>query len=856
LTGVATSLATGIVTNTGKWAREKLRTPEREKALERCSLAGLEALVREGVPEDAELREHVEDVIEEFFRCPAPQLALSDLLRGKEVNPEDVAARFAEECDPETLPQLDPVRGFRAFLDAFEGQAIEEEALQEVLRTGHTVEGTRLKREEVAAQEDVAQAVRELPTATEEAQQERRRRQQSEEAEEAERTYLLRMRREWQLLPLVVLGADQGPTEEVTLDQVYVELDTTHRVKSDGDEGEPSPGEMLGRGEKSRPLSALEAAAAHERLVLLGEPGSGKSTFAQELLARLASARLGKGQVPEGFAEAPLPVLILLRDLSRRLVGLDVSGLSHRKRERALAEAVQEEALTALESYRVSVFAEGLRRAWEAGRCLVALDGLDEVPPAQRALVREAVFAASRDNGGPGRMLVTCRVRSYRGDAELAGFSAFTLAPFDKEKVRRFCLGWYRAQGGDARSADQRGEELAGAAVAPALEELAQNPMLLTTMALVHQKNVGLPRERVRLYDEAVKLLLVRWQKGKPRAEGLEDLLADERRLRRVLERLAYEAHRVGGTERERVAGLSRGEILTLLERSEYLGAAGPVSQFLDYVDQRAGLLVGRGGGEEVPESYSFPHRTFQEYLAGCHMVGQRRVVREYFARAGEGDLWSVAAELGAEVLLFVRDNLNGLLDLAYGLCPAEAPTSEQERRALLWSGKGAALVGREEIERDTAAPQGGEAYLRRLVPRLVELLADGLPAIERAEAGRVLGRLGDPRRAVTTSLELELCRVPAGEFWWGGGHDWLKDEKTPWEKRSVSETYWISRFPVTVAQYAEFVEAGGYREERFWGEARQAGVWEPGKVTDYFGDVIPSSMVRASPCRTTRWWG
>lgn len=172
LSRVAASLATGMITGTGRWAREKLGTPEREKALGRCNRAGLEALVREGVPEDAEHREHTGDVIEKFFRTPTPQLKLLERLRGRAVEATDLAELFADECDPETLSELDPVRGFHAFLEAFEGQAIEEDALQEVLRAGQAVEGIRLKRKEVAAQEDVARAVREQPEIAEKVRRE------------------------------------------------------------------------------------------------------------------------------------------------------------------------------------------------------------------------------------------------------------------------------------------------------------------------------------------------------------------------------------------------------------------------------------------------------------------------------------------------------------------------------------------------------------------------------------------------------------------------------------------------------------------------------------------------------------
>lgn len=815
LSGLASTLAAGIISNTGGWARRKLGTPERQKALERCSQAGFEALVRDGIDREAEtgeLKGHGQEVVEAFFRLTGPQHKLKDLLRGKEVTGADLAELFEEEQAAEQLPQLEPEQGFKAFLDAFEDRAVEEEALREVIDTGHGVEQTRLIRKLLAVQENQAQVVKDLPEDIARAKQEGRRREEAEKATEAEKAYLETMRREWRLLPLAALGGEKGPKEEVTLDDVYVELDTTTRTPDT--ENRQVPADEASESEdwpihRSVQLSAREATAGCDRLVLLGDPGAGKSTFVSELLARFASARLGQGEVPEGFEEPLVPVLLVLRDLSSRLGGLELENLKPRERERALARAVQEEARATLDRYGLKRFEKGLLKAWEEGGCLVALDGLDEVPPARRPLVREAVLAACREGGGPGRVIVTCRVRSYGGNARLPGFEAFTLAPFDEKKVRLFCSGWYRAQSEDREKAEDRGQDLARAALAEPLHELASNPMLLTTMALVYQRNVTLPDQRVELYDEAIKVLLVRWQKEKESPEGLEEFLTDERKLRRMMERLAFEAHQVGGTEEEEAAGLPRGALITLLEAPEFLGDPGTAGRLLDYVDRRAGLLVGHGGGEgEHPVSYSFPHRTFQEYLAGCHLVRGwgPQVKKEYFARAGEGDLWTVAAELGAEALLFVQDQRARLLDLAYGLCSPMESSSEQVKRALLWSAKAAVIVGREAIEEETEGPEAGAVYLKRLIPRLVELLERDLPPVERAEAGRALAKLGDPRRGVTTCLGMEMCRVPAGEFWWGGGFDYHQDEKTLLQKRALEDPYWISRFPVTQAQFREFV--------------------------------------------------
>jgi hypothetical protein len=144
------------------------------------------------------------------------------------------------------------------------------------------------------------------------------------------------------------------------------------------------------------------------------------------------------------------------------------------------------------------------------------------------------------------------------------------------------------------------------------------------------------------------------------------------------MEALADEAHR-SGDERRELVELSRGIALTLLERPEYLGDAGTAAAFLDHVDQRAGLLVGRGGVLDRPPSPTFPHRTFQEYLAGCYTLGRDDAVRQLFAFANAGDHWRLATQLGAEELLLRPRGPQALLDIAYRLCPATEPTSTQD---------------------------------------------------------------------------------------------------------------------------------------------------------------------------------
>ncbi len=645
--------------------------------------------------------------------------------------------------------------------------------------------------------------------------------------------YLKRLSQRCNVLPLAALGGDEGTGEEVSLDQIYIDLDTQTRVPL-SEKRKAKRQEAFSR-EEDHPLSALEAATQHRRLALLGDPGSGKSSFVRYLAVWLAEACLGQRAAPPGWEEGLLPVLVTLRELTPRLAGLALEGITEKDRHRQLLATMWGQWRAELEDLRASGFAQGLEEALTDGQVVLIFDGLDEVPEKLRRRVRESVKAVQGEYPTVWRVIVTCRKRSYTGSTVLPGFTAHTLAPFDSDRIARFVKAWYSAQVAldrmDQDKARKKAQDLEAVALSRELGELSPNPMLLTTMAIIHQRDVGLPNERVRLYARVVEVLLSRWQKHKgiPVSKALEEVLKDDLKLRSILERLAFEVHQLQAAQGEG-SNLLRKDVLGLLEQPAYLKDAGLASEFLDYVDQCAGLLIGHGGGEEgqKPQIYSFPHRTFQEYLAGCQMVSGRgrSIAREYWKRTEEGDYWYLAACMGAEELRYnVRNGIEMLLDLAYALCPAATPDRKAAWRAILWSGQMAALVGQGEVQRDQERPEGGQVYLDRLLPRLVQILqGNQLGAIERAEAGRVLARLDDPRPEVVTIDAMRFCLVPAGPFWMGEGDEEHLNECLDYD-------YWIARYPVTNAQFAAFIKAGGYRKAHYWREAEAHGFWKGGQV-------------------------
>ncbi len=172
---------------------------------------------------------------------------------------------------------------------------------------------------------------------------------------------------------------------------------------------------------------------------------------------------------------------------------------------------------------------------------------------------------------------------------------------------------------------------------------------------------------------------------------------------------------------------------------------------------------------------------------------------------------------------------------LTYGFAQADYAPAAQAYLDWLSSLKGDGethLVGLElagaavlELERPDAALRGRQA--ERLVAALADRQVDA-SGVLRARAGDTLARLGDPRfRADAWYLPdeplLGFLEVPAGPFVMGSRDDTLIfiGKETP--QREVDlPAFRIGKYPVTNAQYAAFVQDGGYTQkwQRCWTQA------------------------------------
>lgn len=632
--------------------------------------------------------------------------------------------------------------------------------------------------------------------------------------------------------------ASEQDEAQLELAAVYTALDTVRSAEREGEKGQRlhTPADFVTDGDAQKRQSALAFAATHAYAALLGDPGSGKTTFTNFLALCLAGELLGLTAAnlerlgAEWTAGALLPMPVVLRHFAAQLP-------THGPQDEHLLWRFLTQRLGA----SLDGFAPLLRQHLLEEGGLLILDGLDEVPEAQRQrdLVKAAILHFRRQFPRV-RILLTSRTYAYqRQQWRLPDFTEAVLAPFSAEQIAAFVERWYAhmaqlRRGMTAAEAQGRATLLKGAIERSVhLRELAPRPLLLTLMASLHAWRGGsLPQAREQLYEESVELLLDLWERpkivldaaGQPvlQTESMAEWLrCPQAQVRIALEKLAYDVHRQQETATG-TADIAEGELVVALMHA----AQDPdlkQERVIQYMRDRAGLLTNRAEG-----IYSFPHRTFQEYLAARYLTengfpnGLVKLVRT------DPERWrEVLLLAGAKV---ARGTPYAAWSLVARLCPqaCDAVRVPKATESDWWA---ALLAGQLLVETgiytklDPTEDLTDLETLARVRGWLQHLVGGGyLPPVDRASAGRALGWLGDERPGVGVRNglpDLDWVTVEPGPFLMGNKSEDARwnDEKPPFTCRLITYPYRINRYPITVAQYQCFIKSGGYHEPHFWTE-------------------------------------
>jgi predicted NACHT family NTPase len=372
-------------------------------------------------------------------------------------------------------------------------------------------------------------------------------------------------------------------------------------------------------------------------LVILGDPGSGKSTLLQYLALNWVEKTLEQNDF-----NLPIPLLIELRNYMRDRDAGNCNNF--------------------LQFYHNSpncfyhLNQHKLHEQLKAGNALVMFDGLDEI--FELAKREEVITCIHRfTNEYPDvQVIVTSRIIGYKQqqlrDAE---FRHFMLQDLEPAQIKDFIERWHDKTFSQAEERDKniKRERLQRVInESKAIAELAQNPLLLTMMAILNLKR-ELPRDRSELYKDASEVLLHNWDDGRNLKPDERLDIIDYKDKQAMLRQVAYQMQ----TSEKGLAGNIiyaddlEGIFTKYLQSIPVIDARDKARRLMKQLRDRNFILCFLGA-----DYYAFVHRTFLEYFCAWEFVWQfekeRSITIEFLKTEVFGKHWQ--DETWHEVLLLI----------------------------------------------------------------------------------------------------------------------------------------------------------------------------------------------------------
>ena len=609
-------------------------------------------------------------------------------------------------------------------------------------------------------------------------------------------------------LELLGLGSSLG--RSLFLSSMYVPLVTSASQESLGRSASaPSDGQAM------EPRTLLLDALERQSLYVPGSPGSGKSTFCNWVAWLVCEGAIPQSDVdpPQAFVETlpasligKLPVLVRLREFWRALPG---GGSGH---------AVSAEEFVAILQSWLRKRASGaaaldLMALASRGLLVLILDGIDEVPTAvpssaddynpRQLLLLTLASIVKKWTLQRNVFLITSRPYGLT-DIEVRQLGLRSAPIADLPRVLQALLArrWFRIQTQDPAKGDRSADDLVRDVDAREwIQPLAANPLMLTAMCAIYGDGGRLPQDRHQLYDRIVDSVLTKRYTDTRRRD----------RARFELGAIAYAMHTgeaFGTLHAEPMTDATFDEAELALKQdqsatTQRASVLGPKEAREDLLT-RSGLLTARG-----PKQVGFYHLSIQEFLCAERLFELRLDrLKQVFLEHSPSPNWRNTLSF-----LFARY----MAAFSVASRPVALLGQLVEDQSATSPGLQLVLADCVEILNAKGYPLD-DARRDRLRGLLLASMTQSGSAKARCDAGKSLGRIGDPRFdegrwLLPKEARLGFIRVDAGPFLMGSDPHHAEislPHERPEHQVDLREFY-IGMYPVTVAQFSMFLRDSGY---------------------------------------------
>jgi hypothetical protein len=350
----------------------------------------------------------------------------------------------------------------------------------------------------------------------------------------------------------------------------------------------------------SAPLSSILGDSADAHLVILGQPGAGKTTAVKHMCRQMLTGS-------EIFPVQNFPLLIRLRDLNNATSASgDLQDLLIERIQSMLdiplsfpTDLESEDASEARRSLRERAVVQIL----ETLQPLILLDGLDEVSHKAK---RDSIIAGVRRLAiqlEKARIILTARTGEFTYHIEK--MTTYEIAPLSPHQIQQFAAGWLGTADAETFLKQVRDSPFADAAI---------KPLTLAHLCAIFERVHKIPEKPKSVYKKIVSLLLEDWdqQRSVQRLSAYSDFEVD-----RKADFLADLAHNL--TTSNKTSTFTRFDLLESYQRiSVNYGLRNSEAQaVVNELETHTGLIVQSGA-----DLFEFSHKSLQEYLTAVFIVG------------------------------------------------------------------------------------------------------------------------------------------------------------------------------------------------------------------------------------------